>query len=226
MMSHLKLKEEALILLVVDVTDLPGSIHRHLPDIIGTRKPMIVIGLSLYFIFQFMFDFVGNKVDLLPPDARVGYLKRFRNAVQAAVEEAGFRDNFNILHTALVSAKTGYGIEELITVSGCFSFIIMTIIKEIHLKWANLKHGLRSDMYIVGCTNAGKSSVFFYIPRPFSFRTLFNAFLGSDLCKVRAVDLVERATTSVWPGTTVSHFCLLLFTNCLVFFYISNKRFN
>lgn len=37
-----------------------------------------------------------------------------------------------------------------------------------------------------------------------SFSTLFNTFLQSDLCKVRAVDLVERVTTSVWPGTTLS----------------------
>lgn len=35
-------------------------------------------------------------------------------------------------------------------------------------------------------------------------RTLFNTFLRSDLCKVRALDLVERATTSIWPGTTIS----------------------
>lgn len=33
---------------------------------------------------------------------------------------------------------------------------------------------------------------------------MFNAFLQSDLCKVRALDLVERVTTSVWPGTTLS----------------------
>uniref|UniRef100_A0A0N4UJY5 KOW domain-containing protein n=1 Tax=Dracunculus medinensis TaxID=318479 RepID=A0A0N4UJY5_DRAME len=36
------------------------------------------------------------------------------------------------------------------------------------------------------------------------FRTLFNILLQSDLCKVRALDLVERATTSIWPGTTIS----------------------
>ncbi|CAI4229198.1 unnamed protein product [Auanema sp. JU1783] len=162
MMSHLKLKDESLILLVVDVTDLPGSIHAHLPNIIGTRKPMIVI---------------GNKVDLLPPDAQCGYFKNFRTIVQEAVEEAGFRDKFNILHTALVSAKTGYGVEDLIT--------------EIQLKYTTVKMGMRSDLYLVGCTNAGKS-------------TLFNALLQSDLCKVRAVDLIERATTSLWPGTTIS----------------------
>ncbi|PIO72961.1 hypothetical protein TELCIR_05083 [Teladorsagia circumcincta] len=78
-MSCLRMNPEALVLLVVDVTDIPGSIHRQLPRIIGPRRPMIVIG-----------------------------------------------------------------------------------------------------------------------------RSLFNALLQSDLCKVRAVDLVERATTSVWPGTTLS----------------------
>ncbi|WKX95934.1 hypothetical protein Q1695_012412 [Nippostrongylus brasiliensis] len=161
-MSSLRLNPEALVLLVVDITDISGSIHRQLPKIIGRRRPMIV---------------VANKVDLLPPDARCGYLKRFKNVVEEAIENAGFKDQFSILHTALVSARTGYGIEDLIT--------------EIHLKYTNVKSGMRNDIYLVGCTNAGKS-------------TLFNALLQSDLCKVRAVDLVERATTSIWPGTTLS----------------------
>ncbi|EYB84502.1 hypothetical protein Y032_0315g2271 [Ancylostoma ceylanicum] len=161
-MSCLRLNEEALVLLVVDITDIPGSIHRQLPHIIGPRKPMIVI---------------ANKVDLLPPDARTGYLKRYKQVVEEAIEAAGFRNQFTILHTALVSAKTGYGVEDLIT--------------EIYLKYTSVKLDVRNDIYLVGCTNAGKSS-------------LFNALLQSDLCKIRAVDLVERATTSVWPGTTLS----------------------
>lgn len=44
---------------------------------------------------------------------------------------------------------------------------------------------------MIGCTNVGKSS-------------LFNALLQSDYCKVQAVDLVQRATTSPWPGTTLN----------------------
>ncbi|PIO58701.1 hypothetical protein TELCIR_19859, partial [Teladorsagia circumcincta] len=43
-MSCLRMNPEALVLLVVDVTDIPGSIHRQLPRIIGPRRPMIVIG--------------------------------------------------------------------------------------------------------------------------------------------------------------------------------------
>lgn len=43
---------------------------------------------------------------------------------------------------------------------------------------------------MIGCTNVGKSS-------------LFNALLQSDYCKVKAVDLIQRATISPWPGTTL-----------------------
>ncbi|VDL82431.1 unnamed protein product [Nippostrongylus brasiliensis] len=175
-MSSLRLNPEALVLLVVDITDISGSIHRQLPKIIGRRRPMIVV--VMWFTDHFLsLNLSANKVDLLPPDARCGYLKRFKNVVEEAIENAGFRDQFSILHIALVSARTGYGIEDLIT--------------EIHLKYTNVKSGMRNDIYLVGCTNAGKS-------------TLFNALLQSDLCKVRAVDLVERATTSIWPGTTLS----------------------
>lgn len=46
-------------------------------------------------------------------------------------------------------------------------------------------------MYLVGCTNVGKSS-------------LFNTLLKSDYCKSQADDLIQRATTSVWPGTTLN----------------------
>lgn len=43
----------------------------------------------------------------------------------------------------------------------------------------------------MGCTNVGKSS-------------LFNALLQSDYCKVQASDLIQRATISQWPGTTLN----------------------
>lgn len=59
---------------------------------------------------------LGNKVDLLPPDPRSGYLKHFRQAVLNAAIDAGFDKKFNILHTALISAKTGFGVEDLVTV--------------------------------------------------------------------------------------------------------------
>lgn len=74
-------------------------------------------------------------------------------------------------HLCLISAHTGYGVEELIT--------------KLHNVWS-----YKGDVYLIGCTNVGKS-------------TLFNALLRSDYCKVKARDLIMKATTSPWPGTTL-----------------------
>ena len=84
--------------------------------------------------------------------------------------KAGF-DQSKIKHVGLISATTGFGVEELIT--------------KLHQIWE-----YKGDVYIVGCTNVGKSS-------------LFNALLRSDYCKSEASDLVQRATTCPWPGTTL-----------------------
>lgn len=113
---------------------------------------------------------VGNKVDLLPPDSR-GYLHHIQKCLAESLTHSGIPSS-NIKHVALLSAKTGYGVEELIT--------------KLHNLWE-----YRGDVYLLGCTNVGKS-------------TLFNALLQSDYCKVKAVDLIQRATTSPWPGTTIN----------------------
>jgi ribosome biogenesis GTPase A len=49
-MRHLKLVPEALILLVLDMSDLQGSICRELPKIIGENKPVILIGILISII--------------------------------------------------------------------------------------------------------------------------------------------------------------------------------
>jgi len=53
---------------------------------------------------------IGNKVDLLPRDAP-GYLDRIKQSVVELCEERGITAQ----HVALISAKTGYGVEKLIT---------------------------------------------------------------------------------------------------------------
>ena len=53
---------------------------------------------------------IGNKVDLLPRDAP-GYLDRIKQSVMKLCEEHGVAAQ----HVALISAKTGYGVEKLIT---------------------------------------------------------------------------------------------------------------
>uniref|UniRef100_A0A182W613 G domain-containing protein n=1 Tax=Anopheles minimus TaxID=112268 RepID=A0A182W613_9DIPT len=153
MLSAMKTKK-ALAILLVDILDFPCSIWPGLAEILGPQRPVIV---------------VGNKIDLLPQDCS-GYLENVRQCLTKSIIESGFSRN-NLKHVSLISASTGYGVEELIT--------------KIHNVW-----GTRGDVYLVGCTNVGKS-------------TLFNALLRSDLCKVQATDLIQKATASPWPGTTI-----------------------
>lgn len=147
----------ALIILVVDLLDFPCSVWPNISEILGSKKPIVV---------------VGNKVDLLPSDCP-GYLNHIKEVLKETVcKSIDGKASRYVKHVALVSAKTGWGVEELIT--------------KLHNLWL-----YRGDVYLVGCTNVGKSS-------------LFNCLLQSDYCKIQAVDLIQRATTSVWPGTTLN----------------------
>lgn len=65
-------------------------------------------------------------------------------------------------HVCLISAQTGYGVEELIT--------------KLHNIWE-----YKGDVYLIGCTNVGKS-------------TLFNALLRSDYCKVNVETVLTFGT--------------------------------
>lgn len=110
------------------------------------------------------------QVDLLPGDS-VGYLKRVKQSLLSEIRKTKLNEA-NIKYIALISAKTGYGVEDLI--SAMFKLWLY-----------------KGDVFLVGCTNVGKSS-------------LFNALLQSDYCKVHATDIVKRATVSRWPGTTLN----------------------
>ncbi|XP_031632893.1 nitric oxide-associated protein 1 [Contarinia nasturtii] len=150
-----KIKDEwALAILMVDLTDFPCSIWPNIVDIIGEKRPVIV---------------VGNKIDLLPQDS-IEYLKHIKECLEDSLIQSGLTKT-NIKHTCLISSKTNYGIEDLITT--------------LYAIWPN-----KGDVYLMGNTNVGKS-------------TLFNALLGSDYCKIRARSLIRRATSSLWPGTTL-----------------------
>ncbi|XP_067628712.1 nitric oxide-associated protein 1 isoform X1 [Eurosta solidaginis] len=146
--------EHALAIVIVDLLDFPCSIWPDIRKVLGYKRPVFV---------------VGNKVDLLPRDHN-NYLNHVRDCLKDQMVQCGF-DSLNIKHISLISAKTGYGIEELIT--------------QLHKIWA-----YKGDVYLIGCTNVGKS-------------TLFNILLNSDYCQPEATDLVRRATTCPWPGTTL-----------------------
>ncbi|GAB1859695.1 hypothetical protein CAJAP_00774 [Camponotus japonicus] len=143
------------VILMVDLTDFPCSIWPEINSVLHPLTPVFV---------------VGNKVDLLPQDSPQ-FLTHVKECLSKAVENTGINKE-KIKHIELISAKTGYGIEELIN--------------KLHSLWK-----YKGDVYVIGCTNVGKSS-------------LFNALLQSDYCKVQAVDLIQRATISPWPGTTLN----------------------
>jgi len=164
--EHIKDKE-ALIILVVDLTDFPGSVWPNILDLLGYNKKIIL---------------VGNKLDLILPDQK-SYVKNITQIIQQEFLEKCRRSEdggkiFPYLVSALcVSARTGHNIEVLVD--------------KIFRYWRWNNQSLPGDIYIVGCTNVGKSSI-------------FNSLIDSDLCKIRAVDLVSRAMTSPVPGTTLN----------------------
>ncbi|KAL6432864.1 hypothetical protein ACFW04_006311 [Cataglyphis niger] len=148
-------RKKCAVILMVDLTDFPCSIWPEINSVLHSLTPVFV---------------VGNKIDLLPQDSS-RFFNHVKECLSKAVENTGIKKE-KIVHTALISAKTGFGIEELIN--------------KLHTLWK-----YKGDVYVIGCTNVGKSS-------------LFNALLQSDYCKVQAVDLIQRATISPWPGTTLN----------------------
>ncbi|KAM7167667.1 nitric oxide-associated protein 1 [Macrochelys suwanniensis] len=158
-----------LVLYMVDMLDLPDSVLPDLPQLVGAGSNILV---------------VGNKVDLLPGDSP-DYLKRFRKqllrscarvgilpAAQGTGGQVGRTGSQNLVDVHLISAKTGYGVEELIS--------------KLQRSWK-----CNGDVYLVGATNSGKS-------------TLFNTLLQSDYCKSKTPEVINRATISPWPGTTLN----------------------
>ncbi|XP_071314735.1 nitric oxide-associated protein 1-like isoform X2 [Trachinotus anak] len=114
---------QALVLLIVDLLDLPDSIVPDLPELVGTNKHVVVL---------------GNKIDLLPGDSP-SYLRRIKQQLAQYCQEAGFGGQ--VTDTHLISAKTGYGIE--------------TLISSLQRSWK-----YKGDVYLVGSANAGKSTLF------------------------------------------------------------------
>ncbi|XP_063732244.1 LOW QUALITY PROTEIN: nitric oxide-associated protein 1 [Eleginops maclovinus] len=112
---------QALLLLVVDLLDIPDSLPPDLLSMVGDNKRIVVL---------------GNKVDLLPGDAP-NYLQRIRRQLVAYCAAAGL----HVSDVQLISAKTGFGVEELIS--------------RLQRTWS-----YRGDVYLVGSANAGKSSLF------------------------------------------------------------------
>ena len=165
-LSHLSHKR-ALILLVVDVIDFPGSLFPDLSTLVSPVSRVLV---------------VGNKIDLLPRDSDGDLRRRLEGVILDECRSSSLRDR-TVLGVEFTSVKSGEGLERLGD----------TVMES----WGN-----RGDVYLLGCTNVGKSS-------------LFNYLLVS-LCGASPGELVGGegggggvgvpppvATISHWPGTTL-----------------------
>ena len=171
--AHLK-EKRAIIVLIVDLTDFPGSVWPDILNELGPNKKILL---------------VGNKIDLLPADSNL-YLKRIEQSMVKAFKEKCLEYHYDhvkelnntkeipeIVHSILVSARTGYNIEVLID--------------KIYSFWNQNYEDVGGDIYLIGTTNVGKSS-------------LFNMLVDSDLCKISAQDRVNKAMISTVPGTTLN----------------------
>lgn len=90
-------KRLSIVVLMVDLLDFPCSIWPGIADIFY-NTPIVV---------------VGNKVDLLPQDSR-DFLKHVTNVLWEGVALGGFGSS-NVQAIELISAKTGFGVENLVT---------------------------------------------------------------------------------------------------------------
>lgn len=156
LISEIKNKKDSLVVILVDLLDYPASVWPGIINLIGQDHKVFI---------------VGNKVDLLPKDD-VRYLERIKHSLKMSLREQGIDKNAKIRDVSLISAKTGFGVEALVT----------KIFRESQQN---------RDVYLLGCTNSGKS-------------TLFNVLMQTDLSALRNCDLMARATTSIWPGTTLN----------------------
>ena len=111
---------------------------------------------------------IGNKLDLIK-DKPTQLRDRIRECLVESWKASGFDDRVNLEAIYLISAETGIGVRALA--------------RTILVQW-----GDKGDIYLVGCANAGKS-------------TLFNA-LRPLLCGI-PLGAKQGATISNWPGTTL-----------------------
>lgn len=136
---------------------------------VGSKKALVI---HIVDIFDFEGSLIGglqrfignnpvllvvNKIDLLP---KVSNWNRIRNWVQRQVKENGLK----VAETILVSAKNSHGFDRLLEAVG--------------------QHREGRDVYVVGATNVGKSSMINRLIRDHS-------------------DLESELTVSQYPGTTL-----------------------
>jgi len=112
---------------------------------------------------------VGNKADILLKSEKDKLWDRYCNYILEVAEKSSLR-GCKVRGVHFISAKTGRGVDKLVQ-------YVMT-------SWGN-----RGDVYLLGCTNVGKSTL---------FNQLMKTICGSD-----KLDHNSPSTISRLPGTTL-----------------------
>ena len=119
------------VVLLIDLLDIPNSIYKGWSKLISTQDDPMKSKLDIII--------VGNKFDLLPntgPD----FFKSIIECLALNCASKGIKGD-QIVHVELISAKTGFNIEKLIS-----SFFKI---------WND-----EGDVYLLGMSNAGKSLLY------------------------------------------------------------------
>lgn len=119
---------------------------------------------------------LANKIDLFPGNLTNRFWNKFREHIIQECASNGLNSSM-IAGVRFVSVKKGTG--------------ILALSQEIVKKWGN-----RGDVYLLGCTNVGKSSL---------FNKLLSHLCGSKPGELNTDSnlLAPKATISLWPGTTL-----------------------
>lgn len=97
-MKEIQENRRCMVMLIVDLLDIENSIPDLFRELIPSRKPIFVI---------------GNKVDIIPQD-HPDYLDSVHQTLVDACINCGLEQH-NVKHVTLISAKTGFGVETLIS---------------------------------------------------------------------------------------------------------------
>jgi ribosome biogenesis GTPase A len=165
-LSFLKSKNNALIVAVFDIGDIPFSIEPLVKHLTSNPTHRVML--------------IANKVDILPKNA-LNHQQRIKDWIVQHAKRSGI-PTASIVDVALVSARKGWGIKSL-------------------LRAIEDHRNSTDDVYILGCTNVGKSA-------------LVNAFLKQSAAKKEDVSEYAKqhtarmrreyqVTSSHIPGTTI-----------------------
>lgn len=132
--NALKGSSAGLIILVIDATDIPGTLSKQIRDTVGDKKTIVVL----------------NKIDLLPEEFNV------KSAVAWIKKE-----HPEALDVIPASAVSGEGIFKLAKWFGSANSILKTKVKNGESKSSSPNFSIGDsddeDIYLVGATNVGKS---------------------------------------------------------------------